>query len=172
MNPENILETLNTNECNHSRRDFLKQSALAVAVISVTGATVLTNTAQADRNPYQPVSRGMIDLGAVSGFKVGSIVDKTSTAGVFISRTNDGLIALSSLCTHEGCSVGLQANSFQCPCHRAEYSNTGDFTRRPANEPLPHYPLTIKKGHLMVDTNKLIRRTSVAKTDFLKVKYS
>ena len=160
-----------------SRREFLKQSGLVVTALAVTGGAVLGNTVQAqfggrDHDPFQAFGKGTIDLGAVSGFKPGTITDKISNAGVLISSTPDGLIALSSHCTHEGCDVHWlsDAKTFQCPCHRAEFSSNGDVLRRPANEPLPHYPLSLKNGRLMVDTNKIIRRSAVAKTDFLKVK--
>ena len=156
---------------NHSRREFLKTSG-AVVALALTGGAILSDAAQAERNPFEAFGKGSIDLGAVSSFKLNTMTDKLASAGVLISNTPDGLIALSSHCTHEGCDVHWQtdAKTLQCPCHRAEFSSGGDALRRPAREPLPHYPLTVKNGHLMVDTNKLIRRSSVTKTDFLKVK--
>ncbi len=158
-------------ETNNSRRDFLKASG-AVVALAMTGGTILCSAAQAEHDPFQAFGKGSIDLGAVSGFKLNTMTDKIASAGVLVSSTPDGLIALSSHCTHEGCDVHWQtdAKTLQCPCHRAEFSNTGDALRRPAREPLPRYPLTVKNGHLMVDTNKLIRRSSVTKIDFLKVK--
>ncbi len=156
----------------HSRREFLKTSGAMVAVALVGGA-VLSNTTQAQRfSPYQAFNKGTIDLGPVMNFKPDSLTDKTLSAGVLISSTPDGLIALSSLCTHQGCPVHWQsdAKTFLCPCHGAEFSNTGDALHRPAREPLPRYPLSVKNGRLMVDTNTLVRRSSVTKTDFLKVK--
>lgn len=158
-------------ELNNSRREFLKTSG-AVIALAMTGGAILSNAAQAQSDPFQALGKGSIDLGAVSSFKLNTMTDKLASAGVLISSTADGLIALSSHCTHEGCDVHwhTDAKTLQCPCHRAEFSSTGDALRRPAREPLPHYPLTVKNGHLTVDTNKLIRRSSVAKTDFLKVK--
>jgi Rieske Fe-S protein len=158
-------------ETNHSRREFLKTSG-AVVALAITGGVILSNAEAQRFGPFQAFNQGTIDLGLVTNFKLNTMTDKLASAGVLISSTPDGLIALSSHCTHEGCDVHWQtdAKTLQCPCHRAEFSNTGDALRRPAREPLPYYPLTVKNGHLMVDTNKLIRRSSVAKTDFLKVK--
>jgi Rieske Fe-S protein len=170
---ENINQTPNpdSTELNNSRREFLKASG-AVVALAMTGGAILSDTTQAERNPFQAFGKGSIDLGAVSSFKQGTMTDKLASAGVLISSTPEGLIALSSHCTHEGCDVHWQtdAKTLQCPCHRAEFSSGGDALRRPAREPLPRYPLTLKNGRLMVDTNKLIRRSSVTKTDFLKVK--
>ncbi len=163
----------NNSEPNNSRREFLKQSGLVIAALSLSEIALSNNTVQAQRfSPYQAFNKGTIDLGLVTNFKPDSLTDKMNSAGVLISNTPDGLIALSSLCTHQGCPVHWQsdAKTFLCPCHGAEFSNTGDALHRPAREPLPRYPLTVKNGHLMVDTNTLIRRSSVTKTDFLKVK--
>jgi Rieske Fe-S protein len=168
----NQTEGQNDSETNNSRREFLKTSG-AIVALAMTGGAVLSSAAQAQRfGPFQASNQGTLDLGPVSGFKLNTLTDKVSTAGLLISSTSDGLIALSSRCTHNGCDVQWQtdAKTFVCPCHRAEFSNTGDALRRPAREPLPRYPLTVKNGHLLVDTNTLIRRSSVTKTDFLKVK--
>jgi Rieske Fe-S protein len=171
----NETEGRDDSETNNSRREFLKASGVVVA-LAMTGGTVLSGEALAqrgaDHDPFQALGKGSIDLGLVSSFKLNTMTDKISSAGVLISRTSDGLIALSSHCTHEGCDVHWQsdAKTLQCPCHRAEFSSAGDALRRPAREPLPRYPLTVKSERLMVDTNTLIRRSSVAKTDFLKVK--
>jgi Rieske Fe-S protein len=171
-NINNQTATPNDTEQTNSRREFLKQSGLVMAGLALTGGAILNDVAQAQSNPFQASGKGSIDLGAVSSFKLNTMTDKIASAGVLISNTPDGLIALSSHCTHEGCDVHWQtdAKTLQCPCHRAEFSSGGDALRRPAREPLPRYPLTVKNGRLMVDTNKLIRRLSVAKTDFLKVK--
>ncbi len=186
-------------ETDASKREFLKTSGLLLAGLTVAGG-LIANGAQAqtgnppppppggpdgpppgagfggprgrENDPFKAFGKGTIDLGAISKFKANSVTDRSKDAGVIISRTADGLIALSGFCTHEGCGVSWQSDvkAFQCPCHRAEFSSGGDVTRPPAREPLPHYPLSIKNGHLLVNTNKLIRRLTVTKTDFLKVK--
>jgi Rieske Fe-S protein len=174
------MKNVNAREIEGSRRKFLKQGGLVVSAVAVTGSAVLAQPpgpppggyGGREHDPFQAFGKGTIDLGAVSSFKLNTVTDKINQAGVLISSTSLGLIALSSHCTHEGCDVNWQSEgkTLQCPCHRAEFSSDGDVLRRPAREPLPRYPLTVKNGHLMVDTNKIIRRSSVAKTDFLKVK--
>jgi len=60
----------------------------------------------------------------------------------------DGLIALSKVCTHAGCPVGLyQASTHQllCPCHQSAFDvlDGGRPVFGPAAAPLPQLPLEI-----------------------------
>jgi ubiquinol-cytochrome c reductase iron-sulfur subunit len=66
----------------------------------------------------------------------------------------DGLIALSKVCTHAGCPVGLyQASTHQllCPCHQSAFDvlDGGRPVFGPAAAPLPQLPLEIDgNGHV------------------------
>lgn len=160
------LETENTT----SRRAFLKRAGLVAAGVALAGAVL----AQDDENAgamTQAANKGLIDLGPVTAFKPNSVTDHTSDAGAFISSTADGLIALSPSCTHQGCTTRYQAttNDFACPCHGARFAADGSVTRRPGRGPLSAYPLQVRNGHVFVNTNKLIQRSSVKKSDFLKI---
>ena len=153
-----------------SRREFLKRSGLVAAGLALSGAVL----AQDDENRgaiAQAANKGMIDLGPVTAFKAGSLTDRTKDSGALISRTSDGLIALSPVCTHQGCTThyASDANNLVCSCHGARFETDGSVARGPARSPLAAYPLQVKNGHLFVNTNKLVQRSSVQKTDFLKV---
>jgi cytochrome b6-f complex iron-sulfur subunit len=156
-----------------SRRDFLKFAGATLAVIA-TGSLGLADDdddegKQGSMN--SAVGKGQIDLGPISSFKLGSMTDKTASAGVMISRTANGLIALAPVCTHQGCvpKYAGVAQQFICPCHNARFANDGAVTNGPARTPLSRYALTLKNGRVIVDTNKLIQRSSVKTSDFLKV---
>ena len=67
------------------------------------------------------------------------------TKGVIIANTgNNVFVALSSTCTHEGCTIGynLAANNFPCPCHGSIYSTTGAVLNGPAPAAVKSYPVT------------------------------
>jgi cytochrome b6-f complex iron-sulfur subunit len=170
MNDDTRNESLENDDSATSRREFLKRAGLVAAGLTLSSAVL----AQDDENRSaitQAANKGLVDLGPVTTFKAGIIVDRTTDAGALISRTADGLIALSPVCTHQGCtphSVG-GANELVCSCHGARFTVDGGVTRGPARTPLSTYSLQIKNGHLFVNTNKLIQRSSVKKTDFLKV---
>jgi cytochrome b6-f complex iron-sulfur subunit len=174
------LETSNLDAVSptlESRRDFLKLAGVALAVIA-TGSIGLADdeNGKDDDEGKQgsmttAVGKGQVDVGPVSSFKLGSMTDKTAMAGVMLSRTTKGLIALAPVCTHQGCVpkyTGV-AQQFICPCHNARFASDGAVTNGPARTPLSRYALTLKNGRVIVDTNKLIARSSVKATDFLKV---
>ncbi|MEU2004629.1 Rieske 2Fe-2S domain-containing protein [Rhodococcus sp. NPDC019627] len=52
--------------------------------------------------------------------------------------------AFSAVCTHQGCTVSeVRDGTINCPCHGSRYSSTdGSVVRRPAQQPLPTYPVT------------------------------
>jgi Rieske Fe-S protein len=180
MNDATNLETSNPGTVSstlESRRDFLKLAGVTLAVIA-TGSLGLAdddNGKDDDEGKQGSMTtafgKGQVDLGPVSSFKPGSMTDKTATAGVMISRTAKGLIALAPVCTHAGCvpKYAGVAQQFICPCHNARFSSDGGVTNGPARTPLSRYALTLKNGRVIVDTNKLIQRSSVKASDFLKV---
>jgi cytochrome b6-f complex iron-sulfur subunit len=63
---------------------------------------------------------------------------------IIINTAADGLIALSSICTHKGCTVGYdKANQYiLCPCHHSEFAFNGSVIQGPATKPLPKYKIT------------------------------
>ncbi len=52
---------------------------------------------------------------------------------------NQGLIALSMICTHKGCEVRVLPDGFQCPCHGSEYLVDGAVVEGPASRPLQRF---------------------------------
>ena len=77
----------------------------------------------------------------------GSIISK----GVIIANTgNNVFVAIDSVCTHMGCTIGysLAANNFPCPCHGSIYSTTGAVINGPATIGLKSYPVT-KSGNIL-----------------------
>jgi Rieske Fe-S protein len=166
-NPEAVSSIL------ESRRDFLKLAGVTLAVIA-TGSIGLADDDDDEGNRGSmstAVGKGQVDVGPVSSFKPGSMTDKTSVAGVMISRTAQGLIALAPVCTHQGCDTHFSGAAAQhiCPCHGARFSNDGAVTAGPARAPLSRYAISLKNGRVIVDTNKLIQRSAVKASDFVRV---
>lgn len=72
----------------------------------------------------------------------------------WIVRNNQGFYALSTICTHLGCTPNwLQAEQkFKCPCHGSGYYITGVNFEGPAPRPLPRYNITLADdGQIQVD---------------------
>ena len=180
---EQSLETKDCGCAEDGRREFLKRSGLALAAIATLGLTNVfadpdgDDDDDADDDDGQrgtmntPVGKGVIDLGAVTSFRSGSVTDKTGVAGVMLARTPQGLVALSPACTHQGCNTKFSsaAQEFVCGCHGARFALAGAVTAAPARTPLSRYPISVKNGRVLVDTNKLIKRSKVLVSDFVRV---
>jgi cytochrome b6-f complex iron-sulfur subunit len=63
---------------------------------------------------------------------------------IIINTAADGIIALSSICTHKGCTVGYDKahQDILCPCHHSEFAFDGSVIQGPATRPLPKYKVT------------------------------
>ena len=75
----------------------------------------------------------------------------------WIVRTNEIIYALSTACTHLGCTPNwLEAeNKFKCPCHGSGFYMTGINFEGPAPRPLERFRITIgDDGQLVVDKSK------------------
>ena len=66
---------------------------------------------------------------------------------------NNVFVALSSECTHDGCTVTYNAtsNNFPCPCHQSLFSSTGTVVNGPATTALKSYPV-VKEGNVLTIT--------------------
>jgi Rieske Fe-S protein len=52
-----------------------------------------------------------------------------------------GWVALSPVCTHQGCIVDVQGAALVCPCHGSTYDRQGRVVRGPAERALTSYPV-------------------------------
>lgn len=71
---------------------------------------------------------------------------------IFLIRDGGGLAALSSTCSHLGCSVRWDGASrlFRCPCHGGTYRPDGAVAGGPPPAPLARLPIEIRAGQVWV----------------------
>ncbi len=76
-------------------------------------------------------------LNTSGSFKYVSNLIVINLAGTFV--------ALSSICTHQGCTVAYNKNAgdIECPCHGSVYSTSGSVINGPAPAALRSYPVTV-----------------------------
>ncbi len=93
------------------------------------------------------------NAGALTGYPQGS----WKAMGKFIvGHDADGLFAFSTVCTHDGCTIGAPSattGATVCPCHGARFDGNGAVVQGPARNPLPHYALMVCNGKVYVDTS-------------------
>lgn len=71
--------------------------------------------------------------------------------GYVLYRGSKGLIAMSDICQHKGCSVIIDKSGLLCPCHNALFDNTnGEVLRGPASYPLDRVESFERDGAIFV----------------------
>lgn len=79
-----------------------------------------------------------------------------ATYGVWIVRETTGFYALSTVCTHLGCTPNwLSADEkFKCPCHGSGFVKSGINIEGPAPRPLERYRILLAEdGQIQIDKN-------------------
>jgi cytochrome b6-f complex iron-sulfur subunit len=76
--------------------------------------------------------------------------------GVWIVREPDNFYALSTVCTHLGCTPNWLSSEgkFKCPCHGSGFVITGINVEGPAPRPLERYKIGLSPdGQIEIDKN-------------------
>jgi cytochrome b6-f complex iron-sulfur subunit len=116
------------------RRSFLSLAALG----SFFSATAMA-LAGALRLPGPAVLPGPVrrfKIGHPEEFAMGSET-RVEEANFVVFRDTQGIYAISSVCTHLGCTVARSPEGFACPCHGSRFTPNGEVVRGPAPRALP-----------------------------------
>lgn len=79
----------------------------------------------------------------------------------FLINNEDGLLALHTKCTHQGCAVKWAGddNEFHCPCHGSKYDRHGVDIEGPTDRPLELMKISVNSnGGIEVDTAAITKR--------------
>ena len=135
------------------RRDALQRIVLAGGTVLVIPAALLSCSEEGDVDPggnngnndlkINMDESAYSELKNAGGFVVAS--------GIIIANSDgDNYVAVSSICTHNACTVGysVQNNNFPCPCHGSVFNANGSVANGPATQPLKQYTVT-KDGNVL-----------------------
>jgi len=124
-----------------SRRYFLK--VLAVGAATSAGAL---SACSGSNGGGQAEAFGDVSAGNISALAVGQ-VKAVPGAPAFIGRDANGVYAMTTTCTHQGCdmSTGVSSSNQRiiCQCHNSVFSFNGDVEMGPASSPLDHFKVDI-----------------------------
>jgi cytochrome b6-f complex iron-sulfur subunit len=70
---------------------------------------------------------------------------------VAIFRDEEGVYAISLVCTHLGCIVKNTPEGFECPCHGSRFAADGSVAKGPAPRALPWLQVSSLSGAYLVD---------------------
>lgn len=142
---------------NMDRRTFIKWSLVGwgafVAVVggylSMVGRYLFPNVL------FEPVQT--FNAGFPDEYEPGVSERFTNKHGVWIVRDSESIYALSTVCTHLGCTPTWMPGEakFKCPCHGSGFYTTGINFEGPAPRPLERFKITLSdEGEIVVDKTK------------------
>lgn len=70
---------------------------------------------------------------------------------VALFRDDEGVHAISLVCTHLGCIVKAATEGFECPCHGSRFSTDGAVVKGPAPTALPWLKVSVVGNKVVVD---------------------
>jgi cytochrome b6-f complex iron-sulfur subunit len=145
-----------------SRRSFLTKLWLSLGGIALAGyaSAVVAFMWPRKTGRAGDYSMQIIEAGPVEKFRPNSVT--AFVRGKFyLCRFDDGgFLAVSSKCTHLGCSVPWDESErrFSCPCHASAFDISGAVLTSPAPRPLDMYPVIIQNNVVKIDIGMAIRR--------------
>ena len=137
------------------------QTTAPVTTSAVTTKAVGTATTKAggSRPTVTSTDPNFADVGAITDFADNNpqpiTLDspkKGTQENGYVIKSNGQFLALSDICTHQGCEVGWAAadNLFECPCHGSRFDLQGNVSNGPANRPLNQFQTKVVNGRLLV----------------------
>jgi len=104
--------------------------------------------------------------GDASGYEEGKVEDRFKEIGAWVIRGKDDrgrdiIYALSTTCTHLGCTPNWleSEKKFKCPCHGSGFKITGVNFEGPAPRPLERYAIRkTEDGQIIVDKSRKFQK--------------
>lgn len=137
-----------------TRRDLIQKVALGGTTLFILPQTFIS-CSKSSVEPGGTQGTGSnnisLDLSVAANAALNTPGGSLITKGIIVANTgNNVFVALDSVCTHQGCTIGydLTANDFPCPCHGSVFSTTGSVINGPATIALKSYPVS-KSGNIL-----------------------
>jgi Rieske Fe-S protein len=150
-----------------TRRHFLNKIWLGLGILAVVEfAAVVTAFFRPGKARTKSGESGtVIEAGLVDKFPLSSVTAYVRGRFYLCRLQDGGFLALSSKCTHLGCTVPWvdKEKKFACPCHGSAFDITGEVISPPAPRALDVYHLFIENNMVKVDTGKRFKRSAFRK---------
>lgn len=98
-----------------------------------------------------------VKVGPPEAFEEGKVDEKFKDQNIWVVRNEGRIFALSTTCTHLGCTPNWQesAQKFKCPCHGSGFYISGIHFEGPAPRPLERWALAVgDDGQIVVDKSR------------------
>jgi cytochrome b6-f complex iron-sulfur subunit len=140
-----------------TRREILRRAVLGVAGLSLVGFAAGCGPGEADEPSAQLVTVPRADVPPVDGEPY-----RSETGAFYLVHNQDGVLAFSWRCTHQGCEVPWKEDEqrFHCPCHGSVYDRNGVRVDGPAPRPLDLVRVEVLgNGDVAVTTDEKTKRS-------------
>ena len=130
-------------------------AADADADAAAPDATSASAPASTEPASAEPRADGFSEIGTVAELDEAGYLANKSFMGEPVIVVRDpadatAVVALNSICTHQGCSVDWKDSEFACPCHGSKFSAGGEVLEGPADKPLPTYEAMVEGDSVLV----------------------
>ena len=145
-----------------TRRSWLNKIWLALGVVALVEiiAVVIAFLRPDKSGSKSRKSESIQEAGHVDQFANDSVTAFVRGRFYLCRLKDGGFLAISSKCTHLGCTVPWvdRERKFACPCHGSAFDITGEILSSPAPRALDYYHLSIENNIIKVDTGKKFKR--------------
>lgn len=122
-----------------NRRSFVEVSAITLGSVALGAcASLQTVPVTPERGRIRIAVRNYPSLEGPNGSL--KVLPDGWTSPLYVLASEDSFVVLSPICTHQGCTVGIEGSHLVCPCHGSTYTRGGSVVRGPAERSLTRYP--------------------------------
>ena len=133
------------------RRDFVRHGTAALAVVLLPGcASLVTRRVPVENGLVRLSLRQYPELAEPRG-SLRLMPDGWEDPVYLLALDDGGFAAVSSICTHRGCTVDLGGPGLACPCHGSEYDREGRVVKGPASRALTRYATRVSGDELVIE---------------------
>jgi cytochrome b6-f complex iron-sulfur subunit len=143
------------------RRDFLGKLGRGLGILASLEILAVVIAYLAPSKGGAGRGAGLVVAGPVAEFTPASVRAFPGGKFYLVRLADGGFLALSSKCTHLGCTVPWsdKQQAFPCPCHASSFDQRGDVLSPPATRALDLFPVVIEGGIVKVDTARPVQRS-------------
>ncbi len=139
-----------------NRQEFLNiawLASLGFLTVGLSGVTLIFSWPRLREGEFG----GIFSPGPVANLpQRGSSPENFPKVRLWLSNTEEGLLALYKVCPHLGCIYAWNDQEFKfiCPCHGSQYENDGDYISGPAPRSLDRFSIRIEdeEGNPLAET--------------------
>jgi cytochrome b6-f complex iron-sulfur subunit len=132
-----------------NRREVVQKFLLGTSVLVLVPSVLESCSKSSAMNPNSggtpPAGSSInLDLSLAENSSLNTSGSSKIVQNILLINNGNKIVALSAICTHQGCTVGYNSSKgdIECPCHGSVFSTSGSVINGPASSPLKSYPVT------------------------------